>query len=571
MIKILHLCFFLCILTISSSSFAHPASSYVHVGDRAYRDIEMLVSHGLCYPPIVDQKPFARSEFARMIAEASKNFDENFPLSKETFSDYREYSKYLSKRAFIESALRRLKRYFNDDLLMAGLLEEPAPDLIIKPIREARFDLNYLSEAPLRIISNNGIGKADAVVNPLSDYVEGRHAIFGFQSAIEADTSFNATKYFAAQATFRLEGNMYRNNRGEDIIKPLFQEGYGVLQAADAAITLGRAPISWGPGEHGGLLLTNDPRPLDQIGFSTPSPFQLPWVFRHLGHWRIGLFGANLGPNRDHPYAWLTGYRLSYQPAKYVELGFGNITMMGGEGAPSLSALDVFGEFWGFRPAGTSPDSTNKTNHIMEAAVLIRIPPAAGLTLYGVLANEDKRDTLVRFFRDGSSYLAGFYLPRVGNTGKVSLRFEFKRMCAIMYRHSLYYDGFTLDRLFIGDDLGSNALGTHLRVDMDVNEKVSVGAVFDWDKRGSNIYKNARDPDGSLGDIVVAKRGPSDIRYRFLLEPEYTLGNASSITLRTGYERALNAGYVQGLSRNNWIIALSLKLNLDSKLNFKFY
>lgn len=561
----------ICLIFTPGLLFAAPATTDVEISDRAYTDLEKIVARRLCHPPMIDQRPLSRGEFARLIAEAKKNFDtEKDPLLEPGLSDnYKSYSRKFARNRRLKEILNRLTDEFREELVDIGAIEGHVPLVRGHPLDELRIDAIAMSQAPQDIIYDNGVGTVNAVVNPFLHYREGRHAIDGFQFAVETTHRFRVTRHFAFMAHPRIEGSTERGDHGDSNISVLLQEGYGRFQVADAALRFGRSSLVWGPGERGALEITNNARPLDLIEFETPSPFRMPWVFKHLGQWRVSLFGANLGPEQVRRYAWLTGYRISLMPIKYLELGFGNTTMMGGEGTPELSIGEIIGEFIGFRIAGTAPDSPNKTNHIMEASVLIRIPEAFGLELYGVLANEDKRDTLLRFFRDGSSYLAGFYLPWIGWAGSSDFRFEFKRMSPLAYRHGLYANGFTLNNLFIGDDLGSDALGVHTRFGHDFSEKFSVSAVFDWETRRPDIHVNETEADGTLGDIEIVSSGPHEQRYRFVAEPKVQITDRLKLYAMAGYERVLNAGYADGVSRNNWLLAASLRVSLDPSLRFE--
>lgn len=559
----LSFCLLLLIISFSPTAKASPATTNVEISDRAYRDIEKLVAFKMCYPPMIDQRPFARGEFARIIAEARTNFskiktEDNSQLS------YNDLSTKLTKIRTLDQIITRLTSEFQEELIDTGAIAGEKASIRIHPIEQARVDAIFLDSAPTQILVDNGVGFVDAQVNPLLHYREGRHAVDGFQGAIETKHRFKLSNHFALLIHPRVETNAYTNSQN-NYSTILLQEGYGVLQAGDAALEFGRSSLTWGPGEHGGLLITNDARPLDLIKLSTPSPFELPWVFRHLGKFKITLFGANLGPKQPLKYAWLTGYRLSYMPWRNLELGFGSTTTMGGEGAPTLSAGEIVADFMGFRPGGSSNDTPN---HIMEASVLLRIPSAYGLQIYGILNTDDKRDTYKRFFRDGSAYLAGFYLPRIGTRGLSSFRFEFIRMSAIHYRHTFYTNGYTLDHLFIGDDIGPDGLGIHTRFDYDISDNASISAIGDWDMRRSDIHGMTTDPDGTLGDVIVIKSNPAEKRYRFIVEPNIKIRHNINLVVNAGYERVTNAQYVQGADKNHWLLAVSLRLNFDK--NFKF-
>lgn len=568
--RLIFFALFFAILLAPHFCFAAPASTYVDIGDRAYRDVEKLVSFRLVRPTMIDQRPFSKSTFARIVAEARGNFanQENDIKAAGSNEGYAEFSRRLAHYTSIKKIIGRLTEEFREELVDMGDIPGHSPLIRGHGLEEFRLDFIELKSPNVWITADNGVGSVSAKINPLVHYREGRQPIYGFQNAVETYHRIRITKHFAALAHPRFEANIVRPE-GDVQAEAIFQEGYGVFQFGDAALTFGRKTIVWGPGEKGSLIITSNARPLDLIEISTPYPFHLPSFLKHLGLWRITLFGANLGPKQQPKYPWLTGYRLSYMPWRYLELGFANTTMMGGEGAPSLSAWDIFGEFFGFRVAGTDPDSPNKTNHIMEASVRVILPQVNGLELYGVLNNEDKRDTFKRFFRDGSSYLAGIYLPRIDNRGTSSLRFEFKRMSALAYRHGIYTMGYTLNNLFIGDDLGSDALGTHFRYDCDLSDKFSIGAIFDWDFRRSDLHTTTMDPDGTLGDIIVTQSRPAEERFRFVIEPSFQIGAGLKIVAMAGYERVENGSFVQGLTRNNLLAAVSLKIDLDKRFSFE--
>lgn len=556
----------LLLLSAASSASAAPATTYVDIEDQAYHDLDKLVAFGLCGPTIQDQRPYLRGEFARLVAQARKSWEARRDLGADE-RDFVRFSRSLSRRRYIDRIVERMTEQFREELIEIGALEGERALVRGHPAYELRVDAIYASSAPLTIIPDNGYGWINAKVNPLLNYREGRHAIDGFQTSFEIPNRFTFGRFFAVAFTPRVETDSWRD--GDALIRPYLQEGYGVLQAGDAALTFGRAGMVWGPSDRGSMMFSNNARPLDMVQFQTPTPFRLPWVFRYLGQWKVTMMGANMGPESSHPYWWLTGWRVALMPARYVEIGFGHVAMMGGENSPPLSAIDVIGEYFGFRPGGSDPSSPNKSNHDMEASLIVRIPQLWGAMLYGSIINEDKRDTVKRFLRDGSSYLAGVYLPRLTPSGSSDLRLEFRRLCAIQYRHGIWNDGYTLNQLVVGDNLGPDALGFRAAYSQEFSDAFRIGASFDWEKRRSDIHGDSGDPDGTLGDIIILEHRPAEERYRAVLSPRLKLRKTVKLDLDFGYERVLNAGYVQGVSRNNWLAAVTLRLDLDRHFRFE--
>ncbi|MFA5812492.1 MAG: capsule assembly Wzi family protein, partial [bacterium] len=304
----------LLLLCAALAAQAAPATTYVDITDQAYRDIDKLVAFGLCRPPIADQRPFTRGEFARLLAMARSNWAKQRDGEADE-TDYKVFARSLARRRYIDRIIERLTTKFSEELVAIGAIEGERAFIRGHPFDELRLDTIFASSAPLVIQPNNGYGTINAVVNPFLDYREGRHAVDGVQTAFEIDNRFTFGRHFAIAFRPRVESDSWRN--GDALIRPYLQDGYGVLQFGDAALTFGRKSVVWGPGEHGGLLFSNNPRPMDLIEFSTPSPFQLPWVFKYLGEWRISMLGANMGPENPHPYWWLGAWRLSLMPVRY--------------------------------------------------------------------------------------------------------------------------------------------------------------------------------------------------------------------------------------------------------------
>jgi len=530
-----------------------------------YRDLDKLVALGLVHPPIVGQRPYPRSEFARLTAEAVKKVESEGEIRADSLE---EYVKKQDRAKQIDIVLNRLKSEFEEELIDQGLLEGKSHAIEGHPFESFKLEFTYLNSPDVAFPVDNGVGTVNAVENPLRDDRLGRHTDDGFQNAIETIHRFSLSKYFSVYASPRFEVNIPRVN-GDMRGKAYVQNLYAIFQPDDYfALEFGRDSIVWGAGEHGDLMVTDNARPLDLIKITNPKPARLPWIFKYLGQWKYTLFGANLGPENARKYAWLAGWKFSLLPARYVELGFSHAVMMGGEGAPNLSALDVIGEFAGFRPAGSDPDSPNKTNHMMEAELLVRIPQLRGAQLYGVITNEDKRDSVKRFLKDGSGYVAGLYLPALFSSGSTDFRLEFEHTPALIYRHGLYSDGWTLNRKLIGSSLGSDGERIRAVIGQTVSSKLDLRFEAAWDHRRSDLKTTTTDPDGSLGDVITVEHRPAEDRYRFLLDGMFRTKKHINIGATVGVERVKNIAFNSGVDRTNYLLALSLTFDFDNYFRF---
>lgn len=542
------------------------SSSDVPPDSFLYRDLDKLVAFGLVLPPVRGQRPYERWEFARMTAEAIETLRKDDEKAGQA-EGFDEFVRQRARMREIGIVLDRFKEEFREELVDMGAIEGDRMRYRVHPLEKVIFDAAYLDSPPTQIPPNNGRGSIDALVNPLADYNLGRHPIDGGLFAVEAVGRFDLGRYFSGYVSPRFEADMLRVN--DDVQGHAYlQNGYATFRAGNFAIKAGRDSMIWGTGERGSLLFSTNPRPLDGVWITNPEPARLPWIFKYLGRWRYTLYGANFGPGYDMKWAWMAGYKLNLAPARYVEIGFGHVVQMGGEGAPALSAVDVIGEFFGFRPAGTSTTAPNKSNHMFEIDLLVRIPQLRGLEMYTNVAIEDYWKSLSKTFTQGCSYLAGVYLPALDPSGSMDLRIEFTTINPLQYRHGMYADGWTLNQRLIGSDTGPDGQSVHALLRKTISPKLWAGLTFGWDYRQSNTYTELRNPDGTAGPIVKTASGPTEQRWRGLVDLDWRLKPSATLHLTGGYERVGNLHYQQGVHKNNCVLAASLKLDFDRFFGF---
>lgn len=114
------------------------------------------------------------------------------------------------------------------------------------------------------------------------------------------------------------------------------------FEPSEAAVTIGNVAIyggyteEWfGPGHNGSLLFSNSARPMPKIGIKKlmPSAIDLP-VARWFGPIRFDFFVGILDGKRDFHDSALVGTRISFQPAKSVEVGFNRAQQLCGDDRP---------------------------------------------------------------------------------------------------------------------------------------------------------------------------------------------------------------------------------------------
>jgi hypothetical protein len=549
-------------LMIASDAFAwERSSSSVPPDSSYYRELDKLVAFGLIVPPIRGQRPYPRSEFARMTAEAIANIEKHESESDRSLDSYVKYRK---RKWQIDISVDRLKEEFREELIDMGAMDGGVMTFRLHPLEKLYIYNRYLNSPPTQLPRSNGRGGLDAIVNPLGDYNLGRHPIDGGTSAYEPVARFQATKFWSAYVRPRFEVDLFRT--GDMQGHAYLQNLYTTFRAGNFSLKVGRDSMAWGFGDRGSLLFSTNPRPLDGFWLTNPKPARLPWVFKHLGRWRYTLYATNLGPGYSQKWAWLTGYKLSLAPAKYVELGLGHAVMIGGEGTPAPSAVDVVGEFIGFRPTGTdplNPNLVNFSNHMFEAEMMVRIPQLRGTEIYGSFALEDKWKSITKTLRHGMSYMGGIYLPAINSSGSLDLRAEYIWTCPLQYRHGMYNAGYTLNRKLIGSDAGPDANTLHVLLRHTLSKDLWYGLTVDWDYRSSDTWTETTQPNGLAGDIVKVASGPTEERFRGVFDVSWRMRKNLKLNFSTGYERVLNLSFVDGNDRNNYLVALSVAIDLD--------
>src|SRR5439155_834098 len=161
----------------------------------------------------------------------------------------------------------------------------------------------------------------------------------------------------------------------EDYDAARLATGYAKLTVGNVELLVGRDSLAWGPGYHNGLLLTNNAAPLDQIKIGAAEPFLLPWIGKWVGPMKALIFLAQLEERRDHAYTKLSGMRLTFAPATFLELGASHTVLFDGlgpdlplpkgrttGGVGGVHFLELFGQDWldaRFEYARTSPVSLN--------------------------------------------------------------------------------------------------------------------------------------------------------------------------------------------------------------------
>lgn len=508
-----------------SVATAYSASSVnVPIDDPAYRNLDKLIAFGLIKDAIYGQRPWSRKEIVRLIEEALKN----------------------GRSLSIKEALDNLQDEFQDDL------KKQNPSFTFKPLEKIDFQYTIL-DSPYRDVPGDGGQNIDASINPLVSYRNGLPYANGSTFSLGSSGRATLSKYLSISfaPTFRyLVFDSGSHNEGQFRLQNL----YGKTDFGNFSIELGRDQVIFGQGKYGGLLLSNNARPLDMFKIGNEAPFLHPWIFKHLGPSKYTLFIANMGPEREFPYSFLIGWKGSVKPWPNFEMGFTNVYFMGGENAPPMKWYDPLSELFLFR-AGGAFNKKNVADHRISLDLRLRTPTLSNATFYLEIAFEDFGFFPdVSYWEDRAAYQFGVLAPSLGPTGKLSLNVEYHHSSTLFGRHGLFISGHTLNRHILGDELGPSGNLIHLETDYLISQKTLL-------KTSAEIQFNDSDLEESFHqNFIKVADNPSEKRYRFLGSFEQSFSKARTGMLTLGYERVSAFRFVPGHDRNNWLGELAFTI-----------
>lgn len=525
---------FLIVFAIVLSVFTSPnviaqSSRSVPVSDPSYDEIDKLIGYGVIKSYFIGQRPWTRLEFARLIKEAESNIDK---ICKKKITQ--KCLRYRENAEFILSKLKKNYAYEINKVFSKKTLNYSYLDSI-------QSNFTFL-DSPSRSVPMHGIG-VNAIINPMVMYKDGKHYQDGFNYFLQFENWLQITPYVFIEALPLIQLNT-NNNFGNAEFSPTFQHLYFKGTYRNIEFLIGRDSIIWGQGKYGGILFSNNARPLDMIKVSTPYPFELPWVFKHVGKWKAALFVANLGPDQAIKYGFLAGAKLTLKPVTWFEISYSQGVMMGGDGAPTGSLWDYFTEFFasraGFLDSSGAGQEENLGNRIYGFDIRLTAPFLNNAQLYYEMFSDDAFQSKFTTFW---AYSGGIYFPMLPFIDNLNMRIEGRFIPERFYHHSIFLDGWTLNNKFLGDGHGMGNKG----ISVNINYGVSNNLFIDFLAEHNVWYK----------DIKLADEKRMSLQFTI----EYIFNKKIKFNSAFGYERVDNFDFIPGNNRNNFLINLGLVWN----------
>ncbi len=172
----------------------------------------------------------------------------------------------------------------------------------------------------------------------------------------------------------------------------------------------------WGPGEISTLQLSNNARPLPQVGFERSSTAASSWpVLRWLGPWQLEFFVGKFDGPQIQSNVYYDAAHLTLSPLPGLEIGLAKTEQFCGQGHPCAPLRDYFTNF----DFSTHPDNVNG-----EGSLEFKYGHTIGgvpIQIYAQMMNEDYSF----FTSSGSSHLIGAstFVPTGGSPVKLTAEF----------------------------------------------------------------------------------------------------------------------------------------------------
>jgi hypothetical protein len=210
-------------------------------------------------------------------------------------------------------------------------------------------------------------------------------------------------------------GAITQNYRGNSL--KLMPDGtYGAVQLGDALIYARYLDHWWGPGQISALQLSNNARPMPQVGITRGQTTASSWpVLRWLGPWQAEVFFGYLDGPRIQTDTYYSAARLTIHPLPGFEAAIARTEEFCGQGHSCVPIRDYF--HFSNNPLSVNSTSDELAFDVKYSDVIADVP----YQVYMQLMNEDYS----WFNHSGTSHLFGasIFIPTSGNPVKLTAEF----------------------------------------------------------------------------------------------------------------------------------------------------
>jgi hypothetical protein len=285
--------------------------------------------------------------------------------------------------------------------------------------------------------------------------------------------------------------------------KLMLDGSYIAAKVGGALVYAGELSHWWGPGWMSALSLSNNARPMPQIGIERLSDTAFSWpVLRWLGPWQGEFFVGLLDGPRIARNTVYDGLRFTFNPAPGLQIGLARTDMMCGTGHPCMPLRDYF-------HFANDPANVDKINDEGEFDITYRrVMGSVPFEIYTQFMNEDSSP----FTHSGTSHLVGasVYLPIVvGSPLRLTAEFADSIATADIFSSSHFY-AFSYTNYSYTDGMRYRGRTIGFSLDDDSRLLSLQGA---WSDSGGRFYEVSFHHANisnlhSIGDNIVSPLAP---------------------------------------------------------------
>lgn len=520
------------------ASFSSPAfalsSPNIPLDSPIYLYLEKLSGYGLVSGDVKGIRPYSKSEAVRLLREAEKRLESG------------EHPRLAGE---VVARLQKL------------LPRETA--LYDAPGKAPSFDFEPLAAARLRYVHLDGSPRSyfRAVHDP------GHDGVFGIGSGLRPATAYpnpilqrgfegtpllenNDGVLYDSGSNLELKGSAeaYLGDKGALLVEPMLlwseqtdearlrlNRGYLKLGGKGLELEVGRDENWLGPGYRGAITLTNNARNFDLVKLSSPELLSSRYLWDLKYTLIFSRFERTVTEGQERKPFFL-GAKLAMKPTQHIELGINLGRQVGGPGVNNGAGDIARGLIGGW--------NQDNSNSLAGVDLRFRLPWLRNSELYGEFSGEDA----AAFWPIVESYVAGFYIPRLTDSGRDDLRFEYFRGNEILYANGTFPGGYLYHDLPVGHSQGGAAQEWFLRYSHWFSVKNTLALEAYHTTRG-DYGRMTVDASGRFdaGGVLQAVERKDALRAFWALP----LRGEWSALLMYGHEWIDNVELRQGEKRNN--------------------
>ena len=432
--------------------------------DWTYDALNSLVISGLAGRVVMNSKPMSRREMAIILADILRRIQGNQVAAFAHRTDLQDTILALMEEFALELKALGVTGY--------GIKQEVPRRLEVKPLEYLQFRAGFASESATNLENSNG--------DRLDQGLNGR---------VTSSSWFEYGGVLAGyiQPEYQI---------GEDTNQGVLVEGYLKARGGPVELTVGRESLWWGPGFHGSMISSNNSLAMNMIRLRTANQVTLPWVLGDLlGPMKLELFFGGLEKERTfYPSSKVTGLRIDFTPAPWIEIGATRSIMFdGGGGRTYLPWYRYPFVYFHGNKEGTEGDSSAGDNRwqidasIRLADVGKYVPITRDAELYFDFGWDDTccGTFYVPIYPGG---IVGLYLPNFLMSQDTTLRLEYANTSRFQFTSGTWQDGFQRKGQVISHFVGTMGDDFLVRLTHKLNPQTEVGIEYDWARIGQTQY-----------------------------------------------------------------------------------